>query len=100
MHGSTMIYLFVTPMAIAMAMYLVPLQIGAARLARRGCALAGFWIWLCGGLVMQSGWFDLRWRRPRRLDVVRAAVERHQHAGGRAGPVDDRGDSGRRGDDR
>ena len=31
MHGSTMIYLFVTPMAIAMAMYLVPLQIGATR---------------------------------------------------------------------
>ena len=29
MHGSTMIYLFVTPMAIALAMYLVPLQIGA-----------------------------------------------------------------------
>jgi len=24
MHGSTMIYLFVTPMAIALAMYLVP----------------------------------------------------------------------------
>ena len=33
MHGSTMIYLFVTPMAIAMAMYLVPLQIGAIAIA-------------------------------------------------------------------
>jgi cytochrome c oxidase subunit 1 len=56
MHGSTMIYLFVTPMAIAMALYLVPLQIGAFRLAAPRLALAGFWTWLCGGLIMQSGW--------------------------------------------
>ena len=41
MHGSTMIYLFVTPMAIAMAVYLVPLQIGATRLSGPGCAWPG-----------------------------------------------------------
>ena len=35
MHGSTMIYLFVTPMAVAMATYLVPLQIGALAISRR-----------------------------------------------------------------
>jgi cytochrome c oxidase subunit 1 len=57
MHGSTMIYLFVAPMAIAMAMYLAPLQIGAVSLAAPRTALTGFWIWLGGGLVMQSGWF-------------------------------------------
>jgi cytochrome c oxidase subunit I len=56
MHGSTMIYLFVTPMALAMTVYLVPLQIGAATIAGPRLALAGFWIWLCGGLIMQSGW--------------------------------------------
>jgi cytochrome c oxidase subunit I len=56
MHGSTMIYLFVTPMAIAMAMYLVPLQIGATRISAPRLALSGFWIWLSGGVVMQSGW--------------------------------------------
>jgi cytochrome c oxidase subunit I len=56
MHGSTMIYLFVTPMAIALAMYLVPLQIGAISLAGGRTALAGFWVWLSGGLIMQSGW--------------------------------------------
>ena len=33
MHGSTMIYLFVTPVALAMGLYLVPLQIGASNLA-------------------------------------------------------------------
>jgi cytochrome c oxidase subunit 1 len=57
MHGSTMIYLFVTPMALAMAMYLVPLQIGAAAVAGPRVALAGFWVWVLGGLTMQSGWF-------------------------------------------
>ncbi|MBV9804458.1 MAG: cbb3-type cytochrome c oxidase subunit I [Solirubrobacterales bacterium] len=57
MHGSTMIYLFVTPMAIAMAMYLVPLQIGATRLSAPRLALVGLWTWICGGLVMQQGWF-------------------------------------------
>jgi cytochrome c oxidase subunit 1 len=56
MHGSTMIYLFVTPMAIAMGMYLVPLQIGAPSISSPRTALVGFWIWLLGGLTMQSGW--------------------------------------------
>lgn len=56
MHGSTMIYLFVTPMAIAIALYLVPLQIGAVSIAGPRIALTGFWIWLSGGLIMQSGW--------------------------------------------
>ncbi|MBV9196895.1 MAG: cbb3-type cytochrome c oxidase subunit I [Solirubrobacterales bacterium] len=56
MHGSTMIYLFVTPMAVAMATYLVPLQIGAVRLSAPRLSLAGFWTWLAGGLVMESSW--------------------------------------------
>jgi cytochrome c oxidase subunit I len=58
MHGSTMIYLFVTPMAIAMAMYLAPLQVGAIGIAGPRVALSGFWIWLLGGLTMQSGWLS------------------------------------------
>jgi len=57
MHGSTMIYLFVTPMAIAMSLYLVPLQIGATRISAPRLCLAGMWTWICGGLVMQQGWF-------------------------------------------
>ncbi len=56
MHGSTMIYLFVTPMAIAMGIYLVPLQIGAPNIAAPRLTLAGFYTWLAGGLIMQSGW--------------------------------------------
>jgi cytochrome c oxidase subunit 1 len=57
MHGSTMIYLFVAPMALALGLYLVPLQIGAPNICAPRITLAGFWTWLCGGLVMQSGWF-------------------------------------------
>jgi cytochrome c oxidase subunit 1 len=57
MHGSTMIYLFVTPMALALGLYLVPLQIGAFSISLPRMALTGFWTWLWGGLVMQSGWF-------------------------------------------
>jgi cytochrome c oxidase subunit I len=56
MHGSTMIFLFVTPMAIALALYLVPLQIGAIAMSGPRLALSGFWVWLSGGLIMQSGW--------------------------------------------
>jgi cytochrome c oxidase subunit I len=56
MHGSTMIFLFVTPMAVALTTYLIPLQIGATGLSGARVSLAGFWIWLSGGLVMQSGW--------------------------------------------
>src|SRR5579862_3489105 len=45
MHGSTMIYLFVSPMALALAMWLVPIQIGAVRVCAPRAALAGFWLW-------------------------------------------------------
>ena len=56
MHGSTMIYLFVTPMAIALGLYLVPLQIGATGMSAPRLALTGFWVWLSGGLIMESSW--------------------------------------------
>ena len=43
MHGSTMIYLFVTPVALALGIYLVPLQVGAAEIAgpRWTCSASG-----------------------------------------------------------
>jgi cytochrome c oxidase subunit 1 len=56
MHGSTMIYLFVTPMAIALAIYLVPLQLGATGMAAPRLTLTGFWVWLSGGLIMECSW--------------------------------------------
>ncbi|WP_037412001.1 cytochrome c oxidase subunit I [Candidatus Solirubrobacter pratensis] len=56
MHGSTMIYLFVTPVALAMGLYLVPLQVGASGVAGPRWALAGMWLLVLGGITMWSGW--------------------------------------------
>ena len=55
MHGSGMIYLFLTPAALGLGLYLVPLQVGASEIAAPRLALFGFWIYLCGGLTMYSG---------------------------------------------
>jgi cytochrome c oxidase subunit I len=54
MHGSTMIYLFVTPAALAFGMYLVPLQVGASDIAWPRWNLGAFWLFVGGGLVMWS----------------------------------------------
>jgi cytochrome c oxidase subunit I len=59
-HGSTMFYLFATPVALGMGVYLVPLQIGASSLAGARWALAGWWMIVMGGVVMWSGWFTQR----------------------------------------
>jgi cytochrome c oxidase subunit 1 len=55
MHGSTMIYLFVVPVALAAGLYFVPLQVGAAEIAGPRIALAGLWLLVCGGVSMWSG---------------------------------------------
>ena len=57
MHGSTMIYLFVTPVAMAMGLYLVPLQVGAADVALPRLALLGWWLLVGGGITMYLGFF-------------------------------------------
>ena len=59
MHGSTMIYLFLVPTAIALGVYLVPLQVGAAEIAGPRLCLTGFWLYLSGGLVMWSGYLTV-----------------------------------------
>ncbi|MDX6527132.1 MAG: cytochrome c oxidase subunit [Gaiellales bacterium] len=56
MHGSGMVFLVVTPFALALGVYLVPLQIGAAELLWPRLALAGVWLISGGGLIMQLGW--------------------------------------------
>ena len=55
MHGSTMFYLFAVPLALAVGLYLVPLQIGAAEIVWPRLALLGYWLFLSGGLIMYSG---------------------------------------------
>src|SRR5947209_17657236 len=55
MHGSTMIYLVVTPIALGLGVYFVPLQVGGADISRPRLALLGYWLFLLGGLIMWGG---------------------------------------------
>ncbi|HLB21709.1 MAG TPA: cbb3-type cytochrome c oxidase subunit I, partial [Solirubrobacteraceae bacterium] len=55
MHGSTMVYLFVVPVGLAIGLYFVPLQVGAAEVAGPRVALAGLWLLVFGGLSMWAG---------------------------------------------
>ena len=57
MHATTMIFLFVMPMAAAWANYLVPLQIGARDVAFPRLNAFGFWCFLAGGIFLNTSWF-------------------------------------------
>ncbi|MEZ5215182.1 MAG: cytochrome c oxidase subunit I [Ilumatobacteraceae bacterium] len=54
-HGSAMVYLFAVPFGVAIANYLVPLQIGAPDMAFPRLNALSFWMYLFGGLIMLSG---------------------------------------------
>ncbi|HVQ52501.1 MAG TPA: cytochrome c oxidase subunit I [Mycobacterium sp.] len=56
MHATTMIFLFVMPMAAAWANYLVPLQIGARDVAFPRLNAFGFWCFLFGGIFLNTSW--------------------------------------------
>src|SRR3954447_2075258 len=57
MHATTMIFLFVMPMAAAFANYLVPLQVGARDVAFPRLNAFGFWCFLAGGIFLNTSWF-------------------------------------------
>jgi cytochrome c oxidase subunit 1 len=57
MHATTMVFLFVMPMAAAFANYFVPLQIGARDVAFPRINAFGFWCILAGGLFINLSWF-------------------------------------------
>ena len=50
-----MVYLVMTPLALALGLYLVPLQIGARGLAFPALAVFGLWSLVAGGLTMDAG---------------------------------------------
>ena len=56
MHATTMVFLFVMPMAAAFANYFLPLQIGARDVAFPRINALGFWLFLFGGLFLNSSW--------------------------------------------
>lgn len=57
MHGVTMVFLVIMPMAAAFANYLIPLQIGARDVAFPRLNAFSFWCWLAGALFLNSSWF-------------------------------------------
>ena len=54
MHGTTMIFLVAMPMAVAFFNYIVPLQIGARDVAFPRLNALSFWVFLFGGLYLNS----------------------------------------------
>jgi cytochrome c oxidase subunit 1 len=56
MHATTMTMLFLAPMWLGLGTYLVPLQIGATRLALPRLQAAAFWSFLAGGGVVVAAY--------------------------------------------
>ncbi len=54
MHGTTMIFLVAMPLAVAFFNYVVPLQIGARDVAFPRLNALSFWVFLFGGLYLNS----------------------------------------------
>ena len=55
MHATTMVFLFVMPLASAFANYMIPLQIGARDVAFPRLNALSFWIFLFGGIFRLVG---------------------------------------------
>lgn len=56
MHGVTMVFLFIMPLAAAFANYFIPLQIGARDVAFPRLNALSFWIWLSGAIFLNTAW--------------------------------------------
>ncbi|GAA2483547.1 cytochrome c oxidase subunit I [Streptomyces longisporus] len=54
-HGSGMIYMVMTPFALGLGVYLVPLQIGAPAIAMPRTTLLGYWLYVMGAVTMLAG---------------------------------------------
>ena len=56
MHGVTMVFLFIMPLAAAFSNYFIPLQIGARDVAFPRLNALSFWIWLSGAIFLNTSW--------------------------------------------
>jgi cytochrome c oxidase subunit I+III len=67
-HGTTMMFLFAVPVMLSLAIYLVPLMIGARAIAFPRLVAFGYWMFLFGGIFLyvmfvlnvgpDNGWFS------------------------------------------
>ncbi len=56
MHATTMVFLFVMPMAAAFANYFIPLQIGARDVAFPRLNALSLWTFVFGGIFINTSW--------------------------------------------
>ncbi len=66
MHGSTMMFLFAVPFLEGLAMYLLPMMIGARDVAFPRLSAYGYWVYLFGGLLFYTSFLfgavpDIGW---------------------------------------
>ncbi len=52
MHGTGMIGLAITPFALGLGVYLIPLQVGAPRIAAPRVTLLGYWCYVLGAVTL------------------------------------------------
>ena len=57
MHGLTMIFLAIMPLTAAFFNFMIPLMIGARDVAFPRLNALSYWIFLGGGILLNSGWF-------------------------------------------
>jgi cytochrome c oxidase subunit 1 len=55
MHGTGMITLTITPLALGLGVYLIPLQVGAPRIAAPRATLLGYWLYVAGAIALLWG---------------------------------------------
>jgi|GEM_PF-27265 len=57
MHGTTMIFLVIMPLAVAFFNYIMPLQIGARDVAFPRLNAFSYWMFFFGGVLINISWF-------------------------------------------
>ena len=57
MHGTSMIFLAIMPLSAMFFNFMIPLQIGARDVAFPRLNAFSYWVFLLGGLVLNSSWF-------------------------------------------
>jgi cytochrome c oxidase subunit 1 len=57
MHGTTMMFLFAVPVMEGLAIYFIPLMVGARAIALPRLAAYGYWTFLAGGIFLYVSFF-------------------------------------------
>jgi cytochrome c oxidase subunit I+III len=57
MHGTTMMFLFAVPVMEGLAIYVIPLMVGAREIALPRLAAYGYWLFLAGGIFLYVSFF-------------------------------------------